>query len=509
MRIVIRFFFVLPFVLFAITYKAQNDLDALRYSQGGVGGSNRFKAMGGAFGAIGADVSCLNYNPAGIGIYRKGEMNFSFGLRFNTSKTLHYGATSEVYSANMVYGNFGIAGSWQSKSHENERHSLGLSSVQLQNFSGSTRYQAYTRQSMANDMLSYTSGKAIGGLSGAYEGLAFNTFLIDTSAGGSNYYSFVDPKKSVLQSREIQTKGRMNETAIGYAYGYKDLFYFGASLGIPSIRYEYTSVHTDSDDKDSMHVKLVSPGTYTTSYSNLPVSAFYTDLLGFKNMSYTEKFSTEGNGYNLKLGFLARVNEYLRFGAYVHTPSFFSLTDRFSYNLKVNWDSGKSTEAGYPDKEGIYKYELITPGRYGASLSFVYKKLLVIGADYEGINYGKAILNSDNPKDFEGVNVVIKNKYKTGHNFRFGGELNLTPVFLRAGYASYGSPFGDVFSGPQVRNIISVGAGLRTRSGLYFDVAYQRQLTKEDYYLLRPSYIAKSQLTNTGTVFAISIGCKF
>ena len=40
--------------VFLLNVKAQNDLDALRYSQITVGGNARFLSMGGAFGALGA-----------------------------------------------------------------------------------------------------------------------------------------------------------------------------------------------------------------------------------------------------------------------------------------------------------------------------------------------------------------------------------------------------------------------------------------------------------------------
>ena len=56
---------------------SQNDQDALRYSRTGVGGTPRNIAMGGAFGALGADMSCASYNPAGLGLYRKGEFVYS------------------------------------------------------------------------------------------------------------------------------------------------------------------------------------------------------------------------------------------------------------------------------------------------------------------------------------------------------------------------------------------------------------------------------------------------
>jgi hypothetical protein len=509
MRVYCYYFLSVFLSLLCAFTKAQNDLDALRYSQSGVGGSNRFRAMGGAFGAIGADPSCLNYNPAGIGIYRKGEINFSFGFKISNNQTTHYGNSLNTSKANLVYGNFGLAGSWKSKKFEHERHSFGFSSTQLQNFSANYVFSGNNRKSIANDMLNLAKGKTTDQLGGAYEGLGFNAYLLDTSKTIGPYYSFVDPNKTISQSKEVDIRGRMNEIAIGYAYGYEDKIYIGASFGIPTVRYNYTSIHTEADAKDSMRVGISSGTTYTTTYSNLPASAFYTDLLGFKSLEYSEKFSTEGTGYNLKLGVLARFNDYFRAGAYVHTPTFLNLTDKYSYNLAVNWDSGKKTDATYPENEGIYDYTLVTPFRYGASMAFIYNKLLVFGVDYEGLNYNQAKLGSDNPSDFSGVNIVIKNKYKTAHNLRMGTELNIKPVIIRAGYAMYGSPFGDTFGSPFTRSIYSFGIGLRSKSGFYYDFTWSQQRSAEDYYVLRSSYIEKSNLTLRGTVFAFSVGCKF
>ena len=43
---------------------AQNNLDALRYSLLDINGSARVQAMGGAFSALGGDVSSIGINPA-------------------------------------------------------------------------------------------------------------------------------------------------------------------------------------------------------------------------------------------------------------------------------------------------------------------------------------------------------------------------------------------------------------------------------------------------------------
>ena len=54
--------------LSSITLLAQNEIDALRYSQDAPLGSARFTAMSGAFGALGAEFSALSLNPGGIGM---------------------------------------------------------------------------------------------------------------------------------------------------------------------------------------------------------------------------------------------------------------------------------------------------------------------------------------------------------------------------------------------------------------------------------------------------------
>ena len=42
-------------------------------------GSARFVGMGGALGALGADLSVISSNPAGMGLYRKSDIGMSFG----------------------------------------------------------------------------------------------------------------------------------------------------------------------------------------------------------------------------------------------------------------------------------------------------------------------------------------------------------------------------------------------------------------------------------------------
>ena len=61
----------------SISINAQNEIDALRYSQQNMFGSARVSSMGGAFGSLGGDFSGLSQNPAGIGMYQFTEVTFS------------------------------------------------------------------------------------------------------------------------------------------------------------------------------------------------------------------------------------------------------------------------------------------------------------------------------------------------------------------------------------------------------------------------------------------------
>src|ERR1700758_4677650 len=73
---------------------AQDDIDAMRYSQTAAYGDARFTAMAGSFGALGANLSCMNFNPAGIAMYRNGEFVFTPGIKVQTANADHYGTTS-------------------------------------------------------------------------------------------------------------------------------------------------------------------------------------------------------------------------------------------------------------------------------------------------------------------------------------------------------------------------------------------------------------------------------
>ena len=88
---------------------SQNEQDVFRYSYQEALGSARTMGMGGAFGALGADLACLTGNPAGLGMYRRGDVGLTTGFASQKTKINlagQFGRTSKLSGSTT---NLGIA----------------------------------------------------------------------------------------------------------------------------------------------------------------------------------------------------------------------------------------------------------------------------------------------------------------------------------------------------------------------------------------------------------------
>ncbi len=75
----IGYFLVFMLLISGAAY-SQGEVEALKFSRQELYGTARSMAMGGAFGALGGDISGISVNPAGIGIYRSSEIVGTFGF---------------------------------------------------------------------------------------------------------------------------------------------------------------------------------------------------------------------------------------------------------------------------------------------------------------------------------------------------------------------------------------------------------------------------------------------
>nr|HPG99937.1 hypothetical protein [Tenuifilaceae bacterium] len=73
-RHISRFFLVLMASGTVTQLFSQTIEDGIRFSQTLNGGTARSISLGGAIGALGGDFTSLSINPAGLGVYKSGEL---------------------------------------------------------------------------------------------------------------------------------------------------------------------------------------------------------------------------------------------------------------------------------------------------------------------------------------------------------------------------------------------------------------------------------------------------
>jgi len=475
---------------------AQTDVDALRYSQIFPGGTARSMAMGGAFGALGGDFSCLSMNPAGIGLYRKSEFTFTPSLGDLKANSSYLGTSTDNSRFNFNISNGGYVGNYAIPNANPEgwqNVDFGIGYNRQNSFQSNITFQGVNNN---NSLLDFFLGQ-VNTYNGTLPGdlgsgnvypfdasLAYNAFLINPINGDSMHYNSVLPNAGEIQKMTINTTGSMGEMVLSLGANYANKLYFGATLGIDFLNYNENSQYTEINQHDS--------------------------IPGFRKYDLNRTLNTSGNGINLKLGMIYRANDFLRFGLAVHTPTYYTMTDNYSATITSVFDSANHT---FASPNGTFDYSFTSPLRVIGSIAFIINQVGAISADYEFLDYTSAQLSS-NTFSFSDANAAIQQKYTAASNFRLGTEWKVSNIRLRAGYAYYGSPFTGSLAPPnganQTTNSFSGGIGVK-ENAISIDLGYVYSVTKQ-YYLpyalaTQPVEGATNKLTNN--VFVMTIGYRF
>jgi hypothetical protein len=480
------------FLTFAGTL-AQNVDDALRYSQIFYTGTARFMSMGGAFTALGGDMSTLSQNPAGIGVFRSSEISLSPQL-FHSKISANFNGISDDYLYNFNIGQAGIVSNLISRDNKNGLVSLniGYSFNKTNNLHSSARIQGIsTTSSMADYWADVSDGTHYTNLTDA-AGIAYYAWVMDTITGsGANTYGTVfsnygdNPSSDYGQNirRLITNEGYTGEHAFSIGGNYSNKVFFGATLGINRLR-------------------------YTGHYEHLEKADYDLDSQ-FSDFTYVEHFENTGTGISLKIGAIIKPTDELRIGLAFHSPTFYRIDERFYDNITSNFTDGGHYE--YKNEEIAYNYALTTPFRALAGVAYQFKKVALLSFDYEYVDYSTITFSETGDNyDYSDKNLEIKNTLKPASNLRLGGEFRLNKTYLRGGYGYYGKIFtkgeqnDEMFS-----RSISFGAGFREQN-LNIDFGFTNLRNKQDYILYNTySGAAIANLTNSRNMFTVTMGYKF
>ena len=89
---------------------AQAATDAYTLSQTDLKGTARYMSMAGAFGALGGDLTAVNKNPGGIGVYRSSDVGITLNLDLQTVDASSQGLATKTSQTKFNCSNFGYVG---------------------------------------------------------------------------------------------------------------------------------------------------------------------------------------------------------------------------------------------------------------------------------------------------------------------------------------------------------------------------------------------------------------
>lgn len=457
-----RLFILLTIISLGFQSKAQYSEDALRFSRNYFGGSARMMGLAGAQNALGADLSSISGNPAGLGFYRRNDFSISPTLRFAETQSTFYNKTSVDNRDQLNIGNLGfvltqinqdysgadVKNGWVSYTfgfgmnrtnnfYEN-RYFKGLNSE-----SSISNYFAEIANTRGNDYpdTNYTS----------IEDMAWYGYMIDFDTATNKFVSLSNG--NVTQSQADKIEGYQNEWNFSFGANYSNTLYLGASLGIGSVKYNRTSKFTETGINDP---------TY-----------------GLSDVTLNEKLSVTGSSVNLKVGAILRPADFVRMGVTLQTPDYYSFDEGFITDASSNSTAGGNST--FTPLEYLFQYKLRTPFKYQGGLAFFFQKFGLISADIEMLDYSKNKLSATAEfSDFGPTqNAVIQNVYQTTYNVRLGAEFKYDNFSFRGGYATYGDPYKSaVVDG--TRTFITGGLGYRFEE-YYVDVAFVNQTYNSQY----------------------------
>ena len=493
---------------------AQNQYDVARILNDDLNGTARFVGMGGAMSALGADISTIGTNPAGIGLFRGNDISLSFGFNNNQAKADMNGSTATEKRTKASFDQAGIV--WSSK--------IGnKTDLRYVNFAFNYHKRAnFNRQFSAG-------GNASNGLSlthvmadmlwraGDAAGTYYNTEtdfanLYDAQNPYTDTYYYGTPYLAALGARTnlvtprlqsatdptiigmdgwdaasnqyyTREEGGIDEYDFNVAFNVKDRYYFGITLGVYNLDYNRYSSY----------------GETLTAHSEEQLERGYFTLNNF--------YSLEGSGVDLKLGAIIRPFEYspFRIGLAIHTPIWYSLTEHHTGDLTSNVPTTDPKEmiserenlVDYLQPEYIWDYRLTTPWRFNVSMGTIVGGIMALDAEYEYAKYSSAQLDDVDGYQLSATNAVSET-LKGVHTFRAGMETKLTSAFsLRAGYNFRSAPiqedaFKNIPATDETRTdaeylnlksqqAVTVGLGWRGKL-FYADLAYKYDFYKADFY---------------------------
>ncbi|MBR5551888.1 MAG: outer membrane protein transport protein [Muribaculaceae bacterium] len=499
---------------------AQSAVDAYQLTQGDLKGTARFVSMGGAFGALGGDLSTLTQNPAGIGVYRSSEIGVTLDFNFQATKTNSDGYSLKEDQVKVYCPNFGYVGNARLKNDVMPMLNWGISYSRAVSFDRIYRGRfEQLNNSVSNYIASFSGDYSPSelGMTNTYNPyldsnadwlsiLAYNTYMINPSGNSSEYNGLFKNGTTGNSEYAVHERGYIDEFSLNFGGNFVDMVYWGIGLGITDIDYVNETFY-DEELVDAQIVNYEETGTINGDA--------YIAIDNFKHVS--------GTGYNFKAGLIVKPINELRFGFAVHTPTYYDL--RHDYDAISDFSYSSGVEGNDYTEVAIFDSKLRTPWKIMASAAGVIGGRAILSLDYEYNACNDMSVKTGYGYSNDAVNNDIKNYYQGQNIIRVGAEYRITPQFsLRAGYNYqssnvnkptlngaeyvYTSGTDPSYTFDNTIQYITGGLGFRT-GGFYIDAAYVYKNRESIFTAYSNLYAPVAKVEDNNSSVVMSVGYKF
>ncbi len=388
-----RYFFVSLLALMSHAVLAQETYENAPLASEDLNGTARYVGMGGAMDALGADISTIGSNPAGIGLFRKSMVSGGLGVVWQQDIKSFNGANK----ANVSFDQIGFV--YATRNSGNSFVNFAFNYHKGRNFNEILNVADKFSQYIVNGQSRYISSQS----KSVYQKAEEIEKKEGPGAFNSKDYRYSDlddmywnPGKGINvmkdgNNQEVYiyypaTEYTFNRNSTGYIGNYdfnisgniNDRVYLGLTFGIKDVHYkkysEYAEVMDTNDD-------------------------------GLGALELVSEREITGTGFDLKAGVIFRPVETspFRIGLSVATPTWYDLTvtGRVVLSSKM-LPSSPYNDGSYGVPLGSYDFKFYTPWKFGVSLGHTVGNYLALGASYEYADYSGSDIRVNDGYDYYG-----------------------------------------------------------------------------------------------------------
>ncbi len=414
---------------------AQSISDAVNFSTENLTGTARYRGVGGAFGALGGDLSAMNNNPAGSAVFNQSFVSLSLssdgydnqthygdGITTNSSSDLDFNQLGAVFvssgSGSLTKFTFGFNYD-RANDFDNQFVASGVSANSISD------YFLGFAQGTPLELLELREGESIDelyqylGENESYNAqqafLGYQGYLIDPESSDldNEFYTNAQNGNAFDQEYRYTSFGNNSKFAINAAGQFGENFYLGANLNIHAFNYTRNTLLFEDNNQASNAVS---------------------------SLDFENTYRSIGSGASLQVGAIYKASQSLRLGLSLDSPTYYTISEETEQYLRTSGENGEVVIN--PNVINVYQdYEFQTPAKATGSIAYVFGSGGFLSFDYTYQDYGSIKYRPESDVYFQQLNSDISSNLKSSSTYRLGGEFLAGSWSFRGGYRFQESPY--------------------------------------------------------------------